>query len=1030
MRLGPKLVRFLIAMLPAIPCSAAAFGAVVPIRGTVSDIALDESRGYVYAANFSAGQIEVMSAYNRALLAPLGVPLPPSCLAMSADSRFLVVGEQAGAGAQGQGGFTVFDLVTGGRQDARFNGSALAVEFGAGSQALMVTTTGILLIDPFGAKTTALSASKLTSLNLPVPSATFPPQIIQAGAGVSGDGNTIVVLASVAPSSQYLMLRYSVLTGSFTAEVFTTAPPLSPFAVAADLDATNVLAGWVLLRRVNQQSYDWAQFPNSAGNSNPVGASPGGSNTPTAIIGTNAWDLGRNLIYAQQAVAGDGPVLHIVDTDNLTVRERIQIPENLAGRSVISSDDQTMYSVSVSGITILPIGRLNRMPQISTQEEDLVFQGDACNRVAITQTLDVVDPGNSGADFTLSLPQGTQGVRILTPSGVAPAQVRIQVDPVVFQGAKGTTAIPLTITTSAGVNVPFPVRLLINTRDFNQRGTAMNVPGKLVDILADPARSRVYIVRQDKNLVLVYDSATLQPIASLRTGNTPMKMSITSDQRYLIVGNDNSQIANVFDLDTLQPATPILFPFGHYPRTIGVSLTDTFATARIVGQNPCTGTGSSALDRIDFANGVANPPANLGVYQNCLSSANGALAESPGNLSLMLALPDGNVMLYDSSVATWVDSRKDFTALGGAYGAFTNNLFLADVNLLNAALVPAAQFPAATGSSSGMGVMGGAGLRVTAQSASGAGLIERVDLGTLTTYHGTALTEAPLLSSYLNTPPVGLIGQTILPFIRTLAVPADQSSILLLTISGITQLAPDFDAVTQIPAISSVSNAADGSDAVAPGGLVRIAGAGLAPGSASAAGLPLPSALGDVCATVNSVALALFNVSPSSILGQLPFVPAGASKILVRGPGGVSSAYGFKILPQAPAIFRTGVAGTQSGLATLIRDDNGELVDSTNPIHPNQSLTIYLTGMGTTAPLPDLGAVAPLNPLALVDTPPAVTLGSASLDVMFAGLTPGEVGVYQINVQVPAHVQEGTSVPLTITQGGSSTSLPVRVVAP
>jgi uncharacterized protein (TIGR03437 family) len=1017
-------------ILLAIPCAGAAFGTVVPIRGTVSDIALDETRGYVYAANLSAGQIEVMSTFNRALLAPLGVPLPPSCLAMSADDRFLVVGELAPPGAQGQGGLTVFDLVTGGRQDARFNGSALAVAFGAGSQALMVTTTGIFLIDPFSAKTTALAPTTLVSLNLPAPLATFPPQIVQAGAGVSGDGNTIVVMATVQTASQYLLLRYSVPSGALTAEVFTTSPPLTPFAVAVDRDAANVLAGWVLFRRLNQQSYNWAQFPNNAGSPNPGGANPGGSNTAPPIIGTNAWDLGRNWIYAQQTVTGDGPVLHIVDTDNLTVRERIRIPENLAGRSIISSDDQILYAASVSGITILPIGQLYRTPQIATQEEDLMFQGDACNRAVITQTVDIVDPANTGADFTLSLPQGTQGIRILTPSGVAPAQVQIQVDPVVFQGAQGTTAIPLTIATSAGVNLPFPVRLLINTRDFNQRGTVVNVPGKLVDILADPVRSRVYIVRQDKNLVLVYDSATLQLVASLRTGNTPMKMSITSDRRYLIVGNDNSQIANVFDLDTLQPAAPILFPFGHYPRTLGVSLTDIFATARIAGQNPCSGSGSSALDRIDFANGVANPPANLGIYQNCLSSANGALAESPGNLSLMLALPDGNVMLYDSSVATWVDSRKDFTALAGAYGAFSDNLFLADVNVLNAALVPAAQFPATTASSSGMGVAGGVGLRATAQSASGAGLIERVDLGTLTTYHGTALTEAPLLPSYLNTPPMGLIGQTILPFIRTLAVPADQSSILLLTISGITQLAPDFDAITQIPAISSVSNAADGSDEVAPGGLVRVAGAGLAPGSVSAAGLPLPSALGDVCVTVNSVALALFSVSPSSIVGQLPFVPAGASKILVRGPGGTSSAYGFKILPQAPAIFRTGTAGTQTGLATVIRNDNGELIDPTNPIHPNQSLTIYLTGMGTTAPLPDLGAMAPLSPLALVDAPPTVTLGSASLNVIFAGLTPGEVGVYQINVQVPAHVQEGTSVPLTIMQGGSSTSLPVRVVAP
>jgi uncharacterized protein (TIGR03437 family) len=894
------------------------------------------------------------------------------------------------------------------------------VAFGAGSKALMVTTTGVFLVDPLTATTTPVATQTPVSLNLPVPLATFPPQIIQAAAGVSGDGNTIVVLVTTATGSTYLLLRYSIPTGALGVEAFEVSPQLGPYAVAVDADATNVLAGWALLHLLNKQDYLWAQFPNGTGAAN---------------IGTNAWDLGRNVIYAQQVVAGDGPVLHIVDTDNLTVRERIQLSENLAGHSLISSDDQTMYAVSISGITVLPIGQLSKTPQIATQEEDLMFQGDACNRAVITQTLGIVDLGNAGADFTLSVPQGTTGVQILTPSGVAPATVQIQVDPTAFQNSHGTTVIPLTITSSKGVNLPFPVRLLINTRDFNQLGTVVDVPGKLVDMMADPSRNRVYIIRQDKNLVLVYDSTTLLLVTSLRTGNTPVKMSMTTDQHYLIVGNDNSQIASVFDLNALQPVAPILFPFGHYPRTIGVSLTGIFATARVVGSPPASacpppGTGSNLLDQIDFANGVATTPCSLGIYQNNLTSANGALAESAGNLSLLLVLPDGNVLLYDASVATWVDSRKDFTSLGGAYGAFSNNLFLADINLLNVALVPIGQFPAATGSSSGIGIAAGAGLRTTAQAASGPGLIERVNLATLSTFNGTALTEAPLLPASLPTATVGIIGETILPFIRTLAIPADQSSILLLTVSGITQLTPNFDAITQIPSISSVTNAADGSASVAPGGLVIIAGAGLAPNAASASNLPLPFALGDTCVTVGSAVLALFSVSPSNILAQLPFVQPGAGTVTVTNPGGISSAYDLTILAQAPAVFRNGSAGTQTGLATVIRDDNQELVDFTNPIHPNLGITIYLTGMGTTTPLPALGAPAPLDPPALVDSPPTVTLGAVSLAVNFAGLTPGQVGVYQINAQVPGDVKGGTSVPLTITQGGASTSLSVRVVTP
>jgi len=44
---------------------AATFGTAVPVRGTVSDIALDESRSRLYIANFGAGRIEVMNTRTR-----------------------------------------------------------------------------------------------------------------------------------------------------------------------------------------------------------------------------------------------------------------------------------------------------------------------------------------------------------------------------------------------------------------------------------------------------------------------------------------------------------------------------------------------------------------------------------------------------------------------------------------------------------------------------------------------------------------------------------------------------------------------------------------------------------------------------------------------------------------------------------------------------------------------------------------------------------------------------------------------------
>jgi len=328
-----------------------------------------------------------------------------------------------------------------------------------------------------------------------------------------------------------------------------------------------------------------------------------------------------------------------------------------------------------------------------------------------------------------------------------------------------------------------------------------------------------------------------------------------------------------------------------------------------------------------------------------------------------------------------------------------------------------------------MGVLAGAGLRTTAASPNGPGLIERIDLTNLTAYNATALAEAPLTRDSLLTPVVGQIGESILPFTRTLAVSPDQTKIFALTISGLTVLGSNFDAPTPAPSVSSVVNSADFTAAVAPGGLVQINGAGFAQGPVSATTIPLPTELGNVCATVNNIALPLFSVSSSLLTAQLPFGSAGDALLVVRSPGGISAPFPFTIQSFAPAIFRNGTAGDQTGLAMIVRDDNNEPVNFTNPLHPRLKITIYMTGLGPTSPPLAPGEVAPATPLPLTTTP-TVKLGAATLNVTFAGLVPGQIGLDQINATLPDVVPVGISVPLTIQQGGFSTTVFVRVVSP
>ena len=1059
MRSPKRLVTLAVAAVLAagLAARAATFGTAVPVRGTVSDIALDETRGRLYIANFGANRIDVMNTKDPkfGFAAPLLVSRPPSSVALSPGNHFLVAGEfYNNPNATVTGGLAIFNLDMGTRFEMTLPNPVLSVAFGAGNLALVVTKSQFLLLDPALGRTVPIGVTSLDSAQLPAPYAicapgvfSFPANIIDAATGVSGDQQTIMVLAQVSTSptakctgDQKLaaLLRYHVGDSSVGVFGWTASPPLGPRTVSVNQDGTRFAAGWVL---TDSSGTDLADFPNLI-TATPMDYRKGG----------HAFDFARNVIYADiLSAVDDPPVMHVLDTDNLTVRKRIQLPQMMSGRSLFSSDMSTLYTGSDAGVMILPVGSLDKAPQIAALQEDVVFQADVCTRSVVSQTINIVDPSGGNADFRLSLPDGASGITLSQSSGTAPAQVTINVDPTVFQSNAGTTTVLLSLQSTKAVNIPAPVRLLINTRDMGQRGQIRNVPGKLVDILADPSRSRVYVLRQDKNIVLVYDTKTWNPIDApgLRTGNTPTSMAITQDQKYLLVGNDHSQLVNVFDLATLQPYNklPYIRTDGGYPDSVavgqGIGTTVVWAAIRDAAP-PDTCSGGRLLFRANFPARFANAPDTLGIAENCApASYTGSprfpvLSASPSGQSILFALPDGTVSLWDGTVDEWVLTRQDVKTLTGTYGALSDNMFVTDNRVLDQGLFAEAQLQtAANATTSGVSLASGAGsdgLRTTTTTAAGPGVIERIDFNPddgpfyLLPYHGTPTIEAPHTAATLQTPFVGQIGQTISTFTRTLAVPADGGSVVMLSQSGLTILPPDFDAATQIPVVSSVTSTSGGS-AVAPDEQVLINGIGLAPGSAVAGVEPLPSTLGDACVTLSNVALPLFFVSPTQIKAVLPSGAGGAEQIVVHSPGGVSSPFTFQVQATAPAILPVD-SGAQAGAPKVIRQKNGEVVNFTNPVHPKESFSIYMSGLGATVPDVAPGMAAPSNPPALVVTPVTVTLGGTNLAVSFAGLAPGEIGVYRVDIYVPWGIRGAAQSPLVITQGSTSTTTMVRVVTP
>src|SRR2546426_10499565 len=84
--LGVLLVPGLVA-----PVYAGTFGLVVPIGGQASDIALDDPRGLLYIANFTANRIDVMSLSDNTVNNSIQVGPQPGSLALSPDGTYLVV---------------------------------------------------------------------------------------------------------------------------------------------------------------------------------------------------------------------------------------------------------------------------------------------------------------------------------------------------------------------------------------------------------------------------------------------------------------------------------------------------------------------------------------------------------------------------------------------------------------------------------------------------------------------------------------------------------------------------------------------------------------------------------------------------------------------------------------------------------------------------------------------------------------------------------------------------------------------------
>jgi uncharacterized protein (TIGR03437 family) len=216
-----------------------------------------------------------------------------------------------------------------------------------------------------------------------------------------------------------------------------------------------------------------------------------------------------------------------------------------------------------------------------------------------------------------------------------------------------------------------------------------------------------------------------------------------------------------------------------------------------------------------------------------------------------------------------------------------------------------------------------------------------------------------------------------------------------------------------------IVNAAGFQAPVAPGSVIAIFGTNLAASSTGAEALPLPTTLAGTSLLVNGrIAAPLFYVSPGQINAQLPYeTPVGSATLTVNGAASTA----FTVAASAPGIL---VYGTNR--AVVVNQD----YSLNAPEHPalvGGWVTVYMSGEGAVNPAVASGAPSPGNPVALPSLSVTATIGGQPADILFAGLAPGGVGLFQVNLRIPA-LASG-DYPLIVTVGQAHSNAPLLAVS-
>ena len=252
---------------------------------------------------------------------------------------------------------------------------------------------------------------------------------------------------------------------------------------------------------------------------------------------------------------------------------------------------------------------------------------------------------------------------------------------------------------------------------------------------------------------------------------------------------------------------------------------------------------------------------------------------------------------------------------------------------------------------------------------------------------------------------------------------------------GSLQVSGGLQTTSDAPQLSAIVSGASFANGVplAPGNIAAAFGSQLADASGNATGLPLGTTLHGATVVIAGEAAPLYYASSGQLNAYFPLdvAPNTSQQVLISRDTTLSVPLAVDVAPAEPAIFPAPLPNAPNqGAIFAVRNtastQTSFLAQPASPASAGDTLVIYCAGLGAVDQMVLPGVAAPSSPPANTQEHPQVTIGGKPAPVAFSGLTPGLVGVYQINTVVPANVPAGDQVPVVVSISGQ-TSPPATI---